>query len=215
MKQVGYGVDTLVLTIRYSDTKGQPCKKELAKDLVHELEDLQGDAGKNEMGTGTWLLRLLSLGSFCYHAAVILDQLVVVFDHLVMLLQFPLIALPDLFSLMRSSLSILNVLIEVLHQRVMLHQEVVMFHEHLVVAPCVEVMLLECLIIVGLRVRMIRVFRVFCQFSHDFITIAFYARQEIRLICAVLLHARQAIRSTNVPSGEFHRTPSFCDRRFT
>ena len=82
MKRVAYGVDTLVLTIRYSDTKGQPCKKELAKDLVHELEDLQGDAGKNEMGTGTWLLRLLSLGSFCSHAVVILDQLVVVLDHL-------------------------------------------------------------------------------------------------------------------------------------
>src|SRR5438270_12753575 len=43
-KLVGYGVDTLILNVRYSDSKGQPVKQELDEKLVQELDYLQGEA---------------------------------------------------------------------------------------------------------------------------------------------------------------------------
>ena len=42
IKLVGYGVDTLILNVRYSDSKGQPVKQELEEKLVEELDYLQG-----------------------------------------------------------------------------------------------------------------------------------------------------------------------------
>jgi hypothetical protein len=46
---VSYGVDTLILNIRYADNKGQPFKQELVGELAHTLDDLQGDARTNVM----------------------------------------------------------------------------------------------------------------------------------------------------------------------
>ncbi len=46
---VGYGVDTLILNVRYCDKNSQPIKQELADAVAHELDDLQGEARKNEM----------------------------------------------------------------------------------------------------------------------------------------------------------------------
>ena len=46
---VGYGVDTLLLNIRYTDKHGQPVKQELDEKLADELDDLQAEARKNEM----------------------------------------------------------------------------------------------------------------------------------------------------------------------
>jgi hypothetical protein len=48
-KLVGYGVDTLILNMRYTDREYQPIKQELAEDIAGELDDLQEDARKNEM----------------------------------------------------------------------------------------------------------------------------------------------------------------------
>jgi hypothetical protein len=48
-KLVGYGVDTLILNMRYTNEQYQPIKQELAQSLVQELEDLQSAARKNEM----------------------------------------------------------------------------------------------------------------------------------------------------------------------
>jgi len=42
IKLVGYGVDTLILNMRYSDSKGQPVKQELDEKLAQELDYLQG-----------------------------------------------------------------------------------------------------------------------------------------------------------------------------
>jgi len=44
VKLVGYGVDTLILNVHYSDSKGQPVKQELDEKLVQELGYLRGSA---------------------------------------------------------------------------------------------------------------------------------------------------------------------------
>src|SRR5258708_5567786 len=46
---VGYGVDTLLLNVRYTDKNGQPVKQELDEKLASELDDLQHEARKSEM----------------------------------------------------------------------------------------------------------------------------------------------------------------------
>src|SRR5256885_9543843 len=53
IKLVGYGVDTLVLNVRYSDSKGQPVKQELDEKLVGELDYLQGEARRVETAVAT------------------------------------------------------------------------------------------------------------------------------------------------------------------
>jgi hypothetical protein len=53
VKLVGYGVDTLILNVRYSDSKGQPIKQELDEKLVQELDYLQGEAGLIETAVAT------------------------------------------------------------------------------------------------------------------------------------------------------------------
>ncbi|SRR5260370_27874480 len=50
---VGYGVDTLILNVRYSDSKGQPVKQELDERLVQELDYLQGEARQVETAVAT------------------------------------------------------------------------------------------------------------------------------------------------------------------
>src|SRR2546421_4743887 len=52
-KLVGYGVDTLILNVRYSDSKGQPVKQELDEKLVQELDYLQGEARRVETAVAT------------------------------------------------------------------------------------------------------------------------------------------------------------------
>ena len=42
IKLVGYGVDTLILNVRHSDSRCQPVKQELEEKLVEELDYLQG-----------------------------------------------------------------------------------------------------------------------------------------------------------------------------
>lgn len=49
IKLVGYGVDTLILNVRYTDKHGQPVKQELDEKLAGELDDLQHEARKNEI----------------------------------------------------------------------------------------------------------------------------------------------------------------------
>ena len=49
IKLVAYGVDTLILNIRYAESNGQPIKQGLVDELAQKLDDLQGDARKNEM----------------------------------------------------------------------------------------------------------------------------------------------------------------------
>src|SRR2546428_3594813 len=46
---VGYGVDTLILNMRYTDEQYQPIKKELSEEIACELDELQGGARRNEM----------------------------------------------------------------------------------------------------------------------------------------------------------------------
>src|SRR6266699_2514809 len=53
IKLVGYGVDTLVLNVRYSDSKGQPVKQERDGKLVQELDYLQGEARQVETAVAT------------------------------------------------------------------------------------------------------------------------------------------------------------------
>jgi hypothetical protein len=53
IKLVGYGVDTLILNVRYSDSKGQPVKQELNEKLVQELDYLQGEARRVETAVAT------------------------------------------------------------------------------------------------------------------------------------------------------------------
>ena len=45
---VSYGVDTLIINVRYSDSKGQPVKQELDEKLVQELDYLQSEARRVE-----------------------------------------------------------------------------------------------------------------------------------------------------------------------
>jgi len=52
-KLVGYGVDTLILNMRYSDSKSQPVKQELDEKLVQELDCLQGEARRVETAVAT------------------------------------------------------------------------------------------------------------------------------------------------------------------
>src|SRR2546423_13384389 len=56
IKLVGYGVDTLILNVRYSDSKGQPLKQELDEKLVQELDYLQGEARLVESAVATDLV---------------------------------------------------------------------------------------------------------------------------------------------------------------
>src|SRR5256714_6953698 len=53
IKLVSYGVDTLILNVRYSDSKGQPVKQELDEKLVQELDYLQGEARRVETAVAT------------------------------------------------------------------------------------------------------------------------------------------------------------------
>ncbi len=48
-----YGVDTLILNVRYADQHGQPVKQELEKKLVQELDYLQGEARRVETAAAT------------------------------------------------------------------------------------------------------------------------------------------------------------------
>ncbi len=41
VKLVAYGVDTLLLNVRYCDKNNQPVKQELAEGLACELDELQ------------------------------------------------------------------------------------------------------------------------------------------------------------------------------
>ena len=50
---VGYGVDTLILNVRYSDSKGQPIKQEPDEKLLQELDSLQGEARQVETAVAT------------------------------------------------------------------------------------------------------------------------------------------------------------------
>ena len=50
---VSYGVDTLIINVRYSDSKGQPVKQELDEKLLQELDYLQGEARRVETGIAT------------------------------------------------------------------------------------------------------------------------------------------------------------------
>src|SRR6266567_4640544 len=49
IKLVGYGVDTLLLNMRYMDEQYHPIKKELVEEIAYELDELQGTARRNEM----------------------------------------------------------------------------------------------------------------------------------------------------------------------
>src|SRR5947209_7398044 len=53
IKLVGSGVDTLILNVRYSDSKGQPIKQELDEKLQEELDYLQGEARHVETAVAT------------------------------------------------------------------------------------------------------------------------------------------------------------------
>src|SRR6184192_3751431 len=53
IKLVGYGVDTLILNVRYSDSKAQPVKQELNEKLLQELDYLQGEARRVETAVAT------------------------------------------------------------------------------------------------------------------------------------------------------------------
>jgi hypothetical protein len=53
IKLVGYGVDTLILNVRYADKNGQPVKQELEEKLVQELDYLQGEARRIETAVAT------------------------------------------------------------------------------------------------------------------------------------------------------------------
>jgi hypothetical protein len=91
-KLVGYGVDTLIQNMRYTDEQYQSVKQELAEVIAQELEDLQRGARKNEMamispwsflgvlifvephGAGKqwrWLLTLRGWHKWYYYNAVI------------------------------------------------------------------------------------------------------------------------------------------------
>src|SRR5438067_10123789 len=50
---VGYGVDTLILNVRYADHDGRPVKQELDEKLVQELDYLQGEARRVETAVAT------------------------------------------------------------------------------------------------------------------------------------------------------------------
>lgn len=63
IKLVGHGVDTLILNVRYSDSKGRPVKQELDERLVQELDYLQGEARRVEMAVASdWVF----LGVFLF-----------------------------------------------------------------------------------------------------------------------------------------------------
>src|SRR5947209_9943293 len=53
IKLVGYGVDTLILNVRYTDKHGQPVKQELQEKLVQELDYLPGEARRIETAVAT------------------------------------------------------------------------------------------------------------------------------------------------------------------
>ncbi len=56
IRLVGYGIDTLVLNMRYCNEEGQPIKQELAEEVAQVLDDLQTQARQNEMATiSPWL----------------------------------------------------------------------------------------------------------------------------------------------------------------
>ena len=53
VKLVGYGVDTLILNVRYSDTFFEPVKQELDEKLQRELDYLQASARQDENAVAT------------------------------------------------------------------------------------------------------------------------------------------------------------------
>ncbi len=53
MKLVGYGVDTLILNVRYSDSSFAPIKQELDEKLQKELDYLQASARQDENAVAT------------------------------------------------------------------------------------------------------------------------------------------------------------------
>src|SRR2546421_11562655 len=58
MNLVGSGVDTLIVNVRYSDSKGQPVKQELDEKLAQELDYLQGEARHVETAVATdWVFQ--------------------------------------------------------------------------------------------------------------------------------------------------------------
>ena len=65
---MGYGIDTFILNVRYSDNKGQRVKQELDEKLVQELEYLQGEVRLVEAAAATdWAFQgvlLFNDGSF-------------------------------------------------------------------------------------------------------------------------------------------------------
>jgi len=50
---VGYGVDTLILNVRYSDSSFSPIKQELDEDLQKELDYLQASARQDEVSVAS------------------------------------------------------------------------------------------------------------------------------------------------------------------
>ena len=53
IKLVGYGVDTLILNVRYADSALEPIQKELDEDLAQELDYMQGEAKRVETAIAT------------------------------------------------------------------------------------------------------------------------------------------------------------------
>jgi hypothetical protein len=50
---VGFGIDTLILNMRYADANYEPVKKELDKELAEKLDLLQQDARRDEQAVAT------------------------------------------------------------------------------------------------------------------------------------------------------------------
>lgn len=58
MRLVGYGVDTLILNVRYADDHYQPIKQELDEKLQADLDYLQGEARRVETVVATdWVFQ--------------------------------------------------------------------------------------------------------------------------------------------------------------
>lgn len=58
IKLVSSGVDTLILNVRYYDSKSQPIKQELEEKLQQALDYLQGEARRVETAVATdWVFQ--------------------------------------------------------------------------------------------------------------------------------------------------------------
>jgi hypothetical protein len=53
IKLLSFGIDTLVLNVRYADKQFKPIKQELAADLARELDYLQAEARKAEIAVAS------------------------------------------------------------------------------------------------------------------------------------------------------------------